>query len=428
MTHLYRGWWVVVGTMLACLLAFGPTVYAFTLFLQPLATDFGWDAAKLGAAGSSFFFAAPLVPAVGYLIDRYGARPLLVAGGILEGSCFAAISQIDTAIELYVLRAIMGLGKICVIAGGTVLVTSWFDRRRGIALGIAYSGSHLGGVVTAQPTQMLLEAVGWRQASFVLGALLAVTIPLLGLLARDRRATDTEFFVIEAPPVAATDEPATDAGALGEPSGYTLPEMARTSLFWVFAAISLVYFIPYAGLLNLLPHFLAYSGFDADFSAWMVSTMAAMALVGVIGFGAACDRWHYRPLLATTFALMIVALSIGIVLPGSLSALGAGALVVAAGLSVGGADAVWVVMLRACYGDRSYGILFSCWYSITMLTMFGGPIIVGYAADQRSYEWAFAGLLVGVVLCLVFSLVSKLTPAPLVRARAVSQTLPSPGS
>ena len=150
-----RKWLVLVAMTTASLVCYGPAVYAFTLFLNPLEGEFGWGRAAIGGSVSVFWLGAPLTVLIGRWVDRYGAKRMMLVGVILESVGFALLGLVDTIWELYAMRVVMGIGKIFVVTCVAVGIPQWFDRQMGLALGICMAGLHGGGFIVSAGQQQV---------------------------------------------------------------------------------------------------------------------------------------------------------------------------------------------------------------------------------------------------------------------------------
>jgi MFS family permease len=232
--------WVIVGcSWLAnfCTVSMNPLVFAF--FLEPMTQDLGigrstlvWGITIRLISGG--FFA----PYLGRLVDRYGARWLGVASGVLVASVlfgFAVAQSIWVYYALFFLSGLTGFG----IFGGNVLTMvppgNWFVARRGRAMSIAQSGQLLGSAATTIAAAFLIEEFGWRTAWAILGfvALIGV-VPAYALLMR-RRPEDVGLFPDGAPgpPVSPTPTAATATRPAYAERDFTVREALRTPVLWL---------------------------------------------------------------------------------------------------------------------------------------------------------------------------------------------------
>ena len=178
----YYQWIIVLSACLCCVIWSGLGFFAFSIFVKPLQTEFGWDRSTIMAAfmiwsitfGVSGIFA-------GKLVDKYRPGPVILVGSLITGLGFLCLSLIQSPLHFYLCYIINGIG----IAGmgqipSSAIVTEWFEEKRGLALGIMATGVGLGGmIITPLTGGYLIPVFGWRTAYLSLGILAcAVTIPL----------------------------------------------------------------------------------------------------------------------------------------------------------------------------------------------------------------------------------------------------------
>jgi len=148
-SSIFHGWWVVAACLLC--LSISPGQYIFSslgLFTVPLGEEFGWDRAEISLAVTFFTITlAVSIPFLGHLVDRFGSRRVLLPSVLILGLGLMSITLVNQLWQLYVLFTALG----CLTAGANSLpylrtISLWFDRRRGLALGIAMTGNGNTGV------------------------------------------------------------------------------------------------------------------------------------------------------------------------------------------------------------------------------------------------------------------------------------------
>jgi MFS family permease len=159
-----RAFWVVLGC-LVCQMGLGYG-YVFGPLARDLLDEFGWSRAEYSAARiPQLAVMAAASPLLGILTVRFGARPILIASTALLGIAFAGVSGISSLWQLYALimlqgLVVTGLGDISV----GQMVSRWATRSRGLALGIVYTGSNLGGALMTRLAAWLADHESWRTA------------------------------------------------------------------------------------------------------------------------------------------------------------------------------------------------------------------------------------------------------------------------
>ena len=181
--RIFQGWFVVAAAFAVTFVGFG-SAYTFSAFVEPLQRDFG---ASRGSVSLVFSLAGFLYFGLGIvsgpLADRFGSRPLAVAGMILTGLGLAAASAAQSLTQVYVAYGLgVGLGVGCAYVPAIGAVQRWFVRRRGFASGLAVSGIGVGTLVMPPLASLLIGMLGWRGAYLTLGALAMVLGGGLALL------------------------------------------------------------------------------------------------------------------------------------------------------------------------------------------------------------------------------------------------------
>jgi MFS family permease len=190
----YPGWRIAIGAGVGVFVSFASLlVYTFGIFLKPMTEEFGWsrEAASL-AFGIAAMMIAACSPRLGYLLDRVGARRVILPCVTVFGCAFASLALLTPRIwHLYAIFAILGaVGNGTAHLAYTRAVSTWFDRRRGMALALVMTGGAVGAIVLPPVAQALIGSLGWRGAFAALGAMvLGIALPVVIPLIRERRDT-----------------------------------------------------------------------------------------------------------------------------------------------------------------------------------------------------------------------------------------------
>jgi len=189
--RLFYGWWIVLSAAVGLFLGPIPiVVFSFGVFLKPLVQEFhsGRGEVSLAITLYSVILAFGL-PFAGRLSDRLGARRVILRSTFLVGTILLSSFLLSGRIwQLYAFYSALGVVSCGVAAVSYChLISQWFDRYRGLALGLMMAGLGIGGIVMPVTAQYLIAEFGWRTAFGIVGAaILLVSLPLLAAVLKDK--------------------------------------------------------------------------------------------------------------------------------------------------------------------------------------------------------------------------------------------------
>jgi len=360
--------------------------------------EFGWSRGDFMAAGSPRTFVAALAsPVVGILTQRFGTRPVVSVGLVLLGSAYVLTSRVDALWQIFVLS--VGLGVVVAAVGDIAVgsvVSKWVHRSRGLAMGLVYSGSNLGGLIVSILGAWWLVEYGWRSTYLFVGlGAVALLLPVSWALIREPPA---DFVPLEAGAVGPVEGTRT-----GSSEEVAFSEMIRSRDFWVLGIALFFFFFYYIGVTANFVLFLTDQGVSIGRASASFGVTVFLGVTSKIGIGVMADRWPAKTALLVNFSLVALAsfLLLGIPFTGMLPLF-----IVVHGVSTAAQNVVYPMIVAERFGTQNMAKI----YGVLMLALLPGgvlgPIFAGYLFDIRgSYELAFqifAGLnLVG--LAVLFS-------------------------
>jgi predicted MFS family arabinose efflux permease len=408
-------WWVVVGSTVALVVCNGPVaMFTFGLFLKPISQEFGWDRGTMSAATSvASLMIALAVPVTGMLVDRFGVRRVLLPVLVLFSLSMAAISLTPPAPVVFVtLYAVMGLAS----AGDgpqpyVKAISGWFDRHRGLAVGIAMAGVGLGIILVPQLTRVLIGAYGWRGAYIGLGVLvLVVAFPAVAILVNE--------------PVEVAGHPRAAQKGTALPPGLSVREaLTGSPRFWLLAApVFLVATAVNGTVVHIVP-LLTDRGASVALATWMLSAVGLASIVGRLLCGYLADRLFAPTVAAGFFVLPCVGIYLLII-----AAHGGWPVVAAVTLGLAlGCEIDMIGLLTARYfGLRRFGELYGYLFAVFAAGSALGPYLMGVAFDTfHSYNPALAGFVAALLFAtlLISRLGGYVFPIEAPDARQTSGTL-----
>jgi len=393
-----RALWVVFGCLICQLgLGFG---YAISPLASDILAEFGWTRAVYASAqGPQTLPIAFTSPLVGLLVARYGGRSLLSAGAIVLALGYGLMAGMHAWWQFALAWVVVGLGVAALgdIAVGAV-VAQWVTRSRGLALGIVYTGSNIGGAIATQGVAALADFSSWRVgvAALTVSAI-ALLLPAAVIAVRDRASA----------PVQVEDEPEV-AGEFDLDVSAAL----RTRSFWIIAAGLLGFWVY---LYAILQHFvlaLEDAGMERETAAGYWSSVVFMGLFSKIGFGWIADHVSAKTGLLLDFGLLALSSLVLLGIHGSGPAMLWG-FVLVFGFSFAARDVVTPLIIAHCFGSRNLAQI----YGMLMITIVAGPLggtLAGWVHDRTgAYQAAFVALAAMNVamFALLFLVRDERTPA-----------------
>lgn len=379
---VFYGWWILAGSVIAMALGSGISFWSFGLYVGPLEEEFAWSRAEVSLGFSASLLASGLAgPLVGRWVDARGPRSAMVVGAVLSAATFVLLA---TTAALWQWYAYQSLNAVCrqltFFIPFQTLISRWFDRRRGIALGILGTGFSLGGLVVVPMMRLVIDLVGWDGSFIFSGVLiLAVFAPIGLLLVRD---SPSDVGAVPDGELPSSDR----AHEVRTPVGVTLWQALRTPLFWVLAvAMALLFYGLIGWLVHMVP-FYESVGISRGVAAALVSIAAGLGMVTRLLVGLLADRIG-RIEAAAMGLLVFLAGGMGALLLDS----GPAGIVLYLGFWIvgsGGGPLLEPLLLTRAFGLAHFGAILGAFILIDNMGMITGPAIAGAIYDSTgSYDW-----------------------------------------
>ncbi|MFC1963782.1 MFS transporter [Chloroflexota bacterium] len=407
---IFYGWWIVAVSLVILFITIGLTVYTFGVFFQPLIAEFGWGRATFSGAMSIFMLAWGFAcPFAGRLTDRYGPPKPIVWGTVALGASFCLLSLTGALWQLYLLYACAGVAAaICSEIPTNTAITNWFQKKRGMAMGIAAAGMGFGGLVLAPAAGQFITDFGWQATFLVMGLLTwVIIIPLAAFI---MKARPQEMGLL--PDGEASHENESLPGTKNSPARQNsatakLPAAAinKKELWLVGFAFSAVSF----GIVSVTTHevpFIIDLGVPLGMAATALGLTAGIGILGKLGLGYLADRHSPRWVMLAFIALQAV----GVVILMQSKTLGMVWVFVAVyAFAAGGMNTLRPLVIGECFGTDSFGKTFGAAELIRRLGAAAGPLVTGYIFDLTgSYHYAFIIIVVAYLAAMV--LISRVHP------------------
>ncbi len=393
---MFYGWWILILGAMINGIGLGITYHSFTIFFLPLKRDLGVSSAAI----SLLYGAARLEggiegPFVGYLIDRFGARKLILVGSGLAGIGLILLSTVQDFLTFFLIYVfLVSLGSNAGFFHPiTTAVNKWFIRRRGIAFSVITASGNIGSMIVAPILSYIILVFGWRAGAVFAG--LAILIVALPAAFRFKNAPEDMGLQPDGQPPPHTAVRAADAA--GEKFGevtFTVKEALRTPRYWLLSAtLSLRLLVTVALNTHFVP-ILVWKGMGEVGGAFLVSLLAFGSILTSLVFGWLGDRWN-KALLCSLGTLPTAIAMVALIF-------GQEDLIlyffpIGFAITMGTSSLNWA-LIGDLFGRHSYATLRGIMGVGYGLATFLSPIYAGWIFDRTgSYHivlWTFAGILV----------------------------------
>jgi MFS family permease len=394
----FYGWWIVVASIIGLALGYSVVaVMSFGTFIKPLEESFGWTRGQISLGPTIIGLTAIIVfPYTGALVDRFGVRRILLPSTILFGLAIGSMYFLTPSLwHLYAMCV-----AIPILGAGTApmtysrLIVAWFDKRRGLALGVGLAGVGLGTTLVPMIASYFIEHYSWREAYLVLGAMIILLVwPVAKLLLKESPGEMGLF--------PDGSDFATDTNAHSDTRvGYIARQAVRQKTFWLMAGSFVIAGLCTSTILVHLIPMMMDRGLTLQQAAGTFAYLGIALMGGRLVAGYLMDR-IFAPYVVIFFLMGPV---IGLALFAN-GATGTTAALCAAliGMAIGVEFDVMAFFTSRYFGPRSFGQIYGYNYSAFKIGSSIGPLIMGVSFDMLGrYDevlWALSGTcLLGCVL------------------------------
>jgi OFA family oxalate/formate antiporter-like MFS transporter len=405
---LFYGWVVVIIFFTINIVTSGIR-FSFGVFFKSLVSEFGLTRAETSGVYSVYMLLCCVFSFVsGWGADKFSLRILISLMGLFTGLSLILTSQAKSLWQLFVVYSLLlAMGTSGVFVVSTSRIIRWFDKKRGLAIGLTTSGTGLGTVITAPFAAYLIVTLGWRMSYIVMGVIAWLfIIPVAMLLNKDPGKKGLVPYGAER-----------NGGKIGEsyllessnqPIGFSLSHAFRTRNFWYLVFVWLLSPICiFMILTHIVPH-ATDMGIPAMKAATILSLMGAMSIPGRLLGGRISDSASRKAIAITCTVFLAVAI-IWLIYSKDLWMFYLFALVF--GFSWGGLTTVTTAMIGDIFGLHSIGIIMGTLSAGWSLGAAIGPIIGGLVYDiSNNYSVAFLICVAAMVIAtLLLALIKRET-------------------
>ena len=396
---IFYGWWIVSSVLISLILHSG-TYYSFGVFYKPIQMELGWSRADISWA----LFLNQAVHGIGYvvvgtLMDRYNPRKVVPVFACCLLAGFILASRAVRPWHLYLSYGVIaGIGFGLGYGSLAGVVARWFEKKRGLVLGIVSSGAAVGTMTVPPTISRLIQDYGWRTSMVILGILLFTVFMVVAFVVK---RTPEEKGML---PYGASASP---FGGKSRNANVSLTEALKQRVLWIIVVAFATYTIGQQMVMFHVVNHATDVGIDPMAAAGFLSLTGLGSLTGRLLLGGLSDRFRPVNLMRISMLVMAVALPVLIFLN---SIPGFTIFSLSFGFLYGGIVPLQAATVQSFFGSRSMGSVYG--FVICALLVVGGlgPLWAGYVFDvTQSYAIAFG---CAAILCVLATAVTFLIRKP----------------
>ena len=385
----YYGWIVAGASGTAVFARMAPAITTLTVFIYPMSQELGWSRTLIaGAVSAGALASMALSPAVGWAIDRFGARPVLVAGVLTVGAAMTSLAWATIPATFYLAYAAGRVVFHTAAPNGAGTVTSrWFIRMRGRAIGVVYLIGAIGGVVFTMSAAVIIDNYGVATAWIAVGVIVLAVALLPNLLLVAERPEQLGLRPDGASPDVIDPTPSEPGQRTVGDDSWTMRETARTAAFWILVAMGFATFFVHAGINVHIAAYLRDQGLSLTNAATVVTASWIVSAAGSVGWGWLMERVSARMMYSAMLALLSGSVLL-LFLVGNI--VGAFAAAVLIGTVAAGGNIIPTVVYADYFGRESLGKIRGVGELGVLIGQSTGPLLAGVVFDLRgSYSLIF---------------------------------------
>lgn len=389
---VFYGWWIVLSTSIICGLGYGTWLYSFGVFFKPMMAEFGWSRAMTSGAYSLRSIQGGIAsPVLGWVIDKYGGRVVMIGGAILSGLGFVLMYFVNSLWSFYLINGVIlsiGMGAMLYLSAFTV-IAKWFVRRLSLALSLMSVGAGVGGLICAPASALLISHFGWRMAFVVTGLVTwAVALPLALVI---RNSPAEKGLLMDG------DEPAPDQPSACGPDGSSGAPLAQTDFTLRQALLSRPFWLLVGGfffqgmaqsvvVVHAIPA-LTDAGLPLGLAALSLGLVMGVSIIGRLLFGYLGDRVEKRTLFMICYAMVsagTLVLMVAHTMPVTFL------FIALFGIGYGGTIPLDPAIRAEYFGRAAFAKIQGIMSPLIMVSSATGPVLAGYFFDiSGSYHSSF---------------------------------------
>lgn len=388
-TYHWYPWLICISGLVILLVINGLTTTVITVFDKSLIDEFHWTHSELKLRDSiPNAVAFCLIVSSGYLIDKYRVKKMMLVGTAALAVALASYSLISTKYEAYFLHFLFGIayttsGSVATI----ILVSSWFKKSTGLALGITLAGTSLGGFIFPSLIGHWIDTVGWRNAFLYLSVIPTCLFFYIALFIYNKSTLPITTHQL--------------GNALHSDQGLSYQEAIKTRTFWLICISGFMTFYSVVGIVSNAVLHCIHLGFDEKTARLSLTMYYGIAFVGKLVISYLSDFMNtFRVFTVCCIGLALGALGFASMIPWLVFPMTA-----LIALSWGGIYSLYSILTLKTFGLKAAGKINGTINMCESAGAFLGPIVMASIFDYtHSYQIAFLASAIVMAMASVFSL------------------------
>lgn len=389
--------WVIITMLFVSYSATTISTNSLPFFFPELMKEFGWEHAKVVQPASFYFiYIAIFSPMVGFWLTRQSPKFVMTIGMVISLLCTLAFAMMQSYGQFHLIYFTFSLGiTMCGLLSSMVIISNWFQKKRGLATGIFLVGSSAGNIIFPQVAAYLTPIYGWRMAAVgiaILGAFMSF-IPLLFI-------KNTPEEMGQAPDGEMTNEESKSNNQKAEAdklhSSFSILHLFKTPVFYLLLFITAAFWFCGFGVLQNLRLYLTDYGFSIQQAANIAGLFSMFSILGKVSFGYLSDKFNKSNiLLLATLGLICGVLSLKMV---SVNTSFAYLYAVCYGVGYSGAFAMIQLTVAEMYKGQNFKKVLGIVNSFDSIGGFAGVALMGYLRTQDGHYTNAMNVLLAVCI------------------------------
>ena len=411
---VYYGWVVVAAASTVVFARMAPAITTLTVLIFPISQQLGWSRTLIaGSVSAGAIASLALAPAVGWAIDRFGARPVLVVSVLALGVAMLSLAWATIPLTFYIAFASARVVfHTSAPIGASTVAARWFIAKRGRAIGVIFLIGAVGGIVYTMVASLVVESYGLKTTWIVIGLMVLVISVAPSLLLVADRPEDVGL-------LPDGDEPAADAARKMSPTSafsevekmtseedsWSLSDAVRSGTFWLLILMGFACYFVHTSIGVHMGAYFRDIGLGATSAALAVSVSWIVSAIGSLVWGWVTDRIQVRYAYCgmflfqagSTLYLMFTGGTVGVFLASALF-----------GVVSAGSNVVPSVIYANYFGRSSLGKIRGLGEVGVLLGQGTGPVIAGVLFSlQGGYDTIFVVFIVLALGCSLLALKAR---------------------